>query len=121
MAPRRSRYACISSVATTKLGLRAQLFQTGAVVVRIATTRPAPNLRSTANGRSVAQPGNDLRGRIAGRLPIRRHRKETLDRYRTEKSGALAVEDAKDRMIRGFQIGSLVQPIDEQLRRAGQR
>ena len=37
-------------MATKKLGLRAQSFQAGAAVVRKATTRPLPKLRSTTSG-----------------------------------------------------------------------
>ncbi len=97
------------------------MFHCGAAVESRRNDPAGAELAFDGERRAVAQPGDYLRGPARSGFPIWRDGEKTFDRNGAEKSGSLSEKDAEDRMIRGFEIGRLVQAVDEQLRSAGQR
>ena len=111
-SPRRSWDCCGPSCSRLPCGV-----STGAALVRNATTRPSPKRLLDGQRRTVAQPGDDLRRRIGRRRPILLRGEVPLDHHRADEAVALAGKHRKDRMVGHFQVGRLVQAIDQQLGR----
>ena len=99
---------------TTKLGLRAQLFQVGAAVVKKATTRPLPKLRSTTSGAPLRSRATTRTVEsAAGRQPFR-HGEIPLHRHGLQERVPLGGEDAEDEVPVDLHVGGRLEAIDQQ-------